>query len=104
MSTVLLRGLARDSRHWGSFPAKLAAALDEEVAALDLPGNGELHTEKSPSSVDAMVEAYRDMLRARRTPPPYHVFALSLGAMVAIAWATRYPQECRCLVLVNTSA
>jgi pimeloyl-ACP methyl ester carboxylesterase len=33
----------------------------------------------------------------------YHVFAMSLGGMVATAWALRYPHEVARLVLVNTS-
>jgi pimeloyl-ACP methyl ester carboxylesterase len=105
MSTwLLLRGLARDSRHWDSFPAQLAAAFGNgtTVATLDLPGNGALNGQRSPASVGEMVEAYR----AQRNGPgePVHLLGLSLGAMVAIEWAYRYPQEVASLVLVNASA
>lgn len=103
MSTpwVLLRGLARDSRHWEGFPARLADALGPEatVIAPDLPGNGALRSRRSPVSVHAMVEAYRGSLGGGRV----HLLGLSLGAMVAIEWAHRHPQEVASLVLVNGS-
>ena len=35
--------------------------------------------------------------------PPYHVLALSFGAMVAVAWSELYPDEIEKLVLINTS-
>lgn len=35
--------------------------------------------------------------------PPYHLLAFSLGGMVAVAWARHHPEECRALVLLNTS-
>ena len=101
---ILLRGLTRDSRHWDEFPRALGAALGAaDVVTLDLPGNGTLHGERSPASVDGMVDAYRAALCARGLAPPYAVLALSLGAMVALAWATRFPQELSGLVLINTS-
>ena len=34
---------------------------------------------------------------------PYSVLAMSLGGMVATAWAQRYPAEVERLVLINTS-
>src|ERR1035438_7760029 len=35
--------------------------------------------------------------------PPYRVLALSLGAMVAVAWSELYPDELEKMVLINTS-
>lgn len=105
MSTwVLLRGLTRESRHWGSFPAALDAALGgAPILALDLPGNGRLQAERSPASAEAMAAWCRDELRRRGLAPPYRLLAMSLGAMVAVAWASRHPQELAGCVLVNTS-
>ncbi|MFC5474474.1 alpha/beta fold hydrolase [Paraherbaspirillum soli] len=105
MSTwVLLRGLMREARHWGDFPSVLGAAIaDARVVSLDLPGNGPLHRMPSPMRVEQMAQYCRQELRARGIAPPYHVLALSLGAMVAVAWATAYPQELSACVLINTS-
>ena len=101
---ILLRGLTRDARHWGDFPARLGAALaPAEVHTPDLPGNGRLHLSASPLDVNAMAEDCRAQLRAAGVVPPYRLFALSLGAMAAVAWATRHPEEIEACVLVNTS-
>lgn len=105
MSTwVLLRGLTRESRHWGAFPALLGSAVNAgRVVTLDLPGNGRLNAQPSPTSVAAMAEACRAALRLEGAPPPYHLLTMSLGAMVALAWADAHPDElCGC-VLINTS-
>lgn len=101
---VLLRGLMRDSRHWGGFPATLRAALpDVRLCLLDLPGNGLRHREQSPATVTAMAEWVRAELRRQGLTPPYRVFAMSLGAMVTVAWADAHPEEIERAVLANTS-
>jgi len=93
----------RDRRHWGAFADQLSQALDAPVLALDLPGNGTLQAQRSPERVEAMAAYCRQALRAQGLAPPYRVLAMSLGAMVAVAWAARWPQELECGVLVNTS-
>ncbi|WP_051378796.1 alpha/beta fold hydrolase [Derxia gummosa] len=144
---LLLRGLTRETGHWGDLPDRLAAALPgARVIALDLPGNGVLHGEPSPASVEAMVEALRaqwaglatliagaeagtmpDLAAAPRAAgttghdpaglpelhgspdarpaaaPRVNLLAMSLGAMVAVAWAAAHPAEIGRAVLVNTS-
>jgi pimeloyl-ACP methyl ester carboxylesterase len=105
MSTwIFLRGLTRDSRHWGNFPARFATALaDAEVITPDLPGNGLRCHERSPHSVVAMAEQCRAELLAQGLCPPFHLLAMSLGAMVAVAWSVRHPEEILSAVLINTS-
>lgn len=103
---VLLRGLSREARHWGDFPATFRDRLGRaagDILTPDLPGNGRRYLETSPLAVEAMMEACRRDLREQGRAPPYHVLALSLGGMVALAWARRHPEECRGLVLVSTS-
>jgi pimeloyl-ACP methyl ester carboxylesterase len=105
---VLLRGLTRESGHWGDFPARLLRALraqqpEVRLELLDLPGNGRLCDQESPTQVSDMVEACRKELRRRGVQMPCHVLAMSLGAMVASDWASRYPKELESLVLINTS-
>ncbi|WP_374600527.1 alpha/beta fold hydrolase [Niveibacterium sp.] len=101
---VLLRGLTREQGHWGDFPDRLRAALPgSRVLTPDLPGNGQLNMQESPTSVEAMADAVRAQLSADGVAPPYAVLAMSLGAMVAVAWAARYPQELSRIVLINTS-
>jgi len=103
-SWVLLRGLMREARHWGEFPALLRAQLpDAEVTTLDLPGNGRWYRLHSPSSVEQMAEWCRSELAARGIAPPYHLLGLSMGGMVALAWGSTYPQELCACVLINSS-
>lgn len=104
MTWVLLRGLTREQGHWGAFTTTLARALPgAQVLALDLPGSGEWHRERSPARVEAMAEHCRAQLQRRGVAPPYRVLALSLGAMVATAWAEHHPTELAAAVLINTS-
>lgn len=99
-----MRGLTRESRHWGRFIAQFEAAIPaSRVVALDLPGNGLLNHQTSPMRVPEMVEHCRAQLKAMDIPPPYRLLAMSLGAMVAVAWCNRHPQEVSTQVLINTS-
>ena len=84
MSTwIFLRGLTREARHWGDFPAIFHAENPEtEIITLDLPGNGKLHHLPSPVRVEEMTAFCREALRIRGIAPPYCLFALSMGAMV----------------------
>lgn len=101
---IFLRGLTRESGHWGHFVATFEATLPHgQVITLDLPGNGTLHRQRSPTHVRDMVESCRTQLAARGLAPPYHLLAMSLGAMVAVDWADTYPEEVACQVLINTS-
>jgi pimeloyl-ACP methyl ester carboxylesterase len=101
---VLLRGLMREKRHWGEFPKQLQVALNvPHVVTLDFPGNGGLHTQTSPTSVAEMAEHCRAQLTQLGCEPPYRLLALSLGAMVAVEWSERHPQDIEGLVLINTS-
>jgi len=101
---VLLRGLTRDRRHWGRFPEAFSDVVaDAHVVALDFPGNGARNRETSPLSVAAMADACRTDLLQRGLRPPYHVLAMSLGAMATVNWATRYPADIARCVLINTS-
>jgi pimeloyl-ACP methyl ester carboxylesterase len=101
MSTwVLLRGWAREARHWGAFPAQLGAALGARVIAADLPGNGRERKRRTPASIARIAEEVRGSLSLDR---PLYLLGLSLGAMVAIEWARRHPGEIAGCVLINTS-
>jgi len=101
---VLLRGLVRESRHWGGFVQEFEQVVPHARAVmLDLPGNGGRCAEVSPATVGDMVEAYRAQLYAMGKTAPHRIFAISMGAMVAAEWSYRYPGEVERQVLVNTS-
>jgi pimeloyl-ACP methyl ester carboxylesterase len=101
---VLLRGLMRESRHWGEFPLLFQNGTGaQNIVTLDFPGNGSLHAQVSASDVAGMAEHCRMQLKQLGYAPPYRVLALSLGAMVAVEWGRLHPQEIEKLVLINTS-
>lgn len=101
---VLLRGLTREVRHWGRFPQQLGDALPGmPVICLDLPGNGLLNRLESPHGVEAMADYCHAEIARRGIAAPCRVLAMSLGAMVAVAWAQRYPDDVAAAVLINTS-
>lgn len=103
-SWVFLRGLIREKRHWGRFPADFRHEIpDADIVTLDLPGNGALFREPSPARIEDMAQYCRQELAARGLAPPYRLLALSLGAMVAVSWCAQYPDEVDACVLINTS-
>jgi pimeloyl-ACP methyl ester carboxylesterase len=100
---IFLRGLTRESRHWGTLARRWQAAGLGTPLAVDLPGNGSLCHALSPASVPGFVASVRDSLRQAGRQQRCRVLAMSLGAMVAAEWARRYPDEVAALVLINTS-
>ncbi|MCS6838567.1 MAG: alpha/beta hydrolase [Bdellovibrionaceae bacterium] len=99
---ILIRGLARNQEHWGPFKPKILDTF-KQVEFLDLAGNG---TEAHRSSF-IKIEHYTDDLRKRshfigRQPKPI-LLGISLGGMVAIDWAYRFPQELKAIILINVS-
>ncbi len=102
---VLLRGLARESAHWGAFVPLLKARFpDAQVTVLDLPGAGRGYQHVSPCSIRAITERVRGDASAQgRLQQPVTLLAVSLGAMVGWEWLQSYPDEVRGAVLINTS-
>lgn len=104
MTWVLLRGLMREQRHWGNFTQQFAQAHPHErIVTLDFAGNGALHQQASATSIDAMVEQAREQVQQQQTEGKIKLLAISLGGMVAVAWAERYPHELQRMILINTS-
>ena len=104
MSTwIFLRGLTRESRHWGSLPELWASRGQGRPLLIDLPGNGVACNAAVPATVEGMMEAVRAAAHASGVPGPWRVLAMSLGAMVATQWAQAWPEELAGLVLINTS-
>ncbi len=98
-----LRGLVREAGHWSGFLERFEKAFPgREAVPLDLPGNGIHCKEKSPLTVGAMTQLVREEFLRKKSGDD-HLFALSLGAMVALEWLHRWPGDIKSAVLVNTS-
>ena len=102
---ILLRGLARESRHWGAFIVQLQAIFPEdEINLLDLPGTGRFYQEPSPNNIQAICHQLRaQALDKGYLDQPVNILALSLGAMVAWEWMQCYPEDIATATLMNTS-
>jgi len=102
---ILLRGLARESAHWGAFVPQLRAAFpDAQITLLDLPGTGCLYREDSPTTIQEITDNVRRQALAKGClQQPATLLALSLGAMVAWEWMQSYPDDICSAALMNTS-
>lgn len=92
---VLLHGWGMHSGVWDETALELCASL--RTHRVDLPGHGQ-----SPSCVPYTLDALVDALAAA-LPPRVMVCGWSLGGLVALAWALRYPAQVERLVLYSTS-
>jgi len=109
MHLVLLRGLAREAAHWMDFPAQLQQALgdDCQLHLVDFPGCGKYFQQPALASIAAMTDHARCEIATTEilaSNESIYVLGISMGGMVALDWAQRYPQELRGLVLINSSA
>ena len=106
MRVLMLRGLAREQRHWGAFPTAFATRMDAQVHTMDLPGFGTESARVSPTSIQAITDDVRARFLAERPADdaPWAILAISLGGMVALDWAGRYPSDFKHVVVINTSS
>lgn len=106
-SWILLRGMTREARHWGSFPDMLRAAgvvgEQDRLIVPDLPGNGTRCGQRSPTTIAAITDEVRLAAHVLGLDPPFRLLAMSLGGMVATDWASRHPGDIERVVLINTS-
>jgi len=103
MDWILLRGLARETAHWGSFVERLQRSRPDDVFhCLDLLGTGIHHQLLAPRSIPATQRFLEQSYGSR--PRPFGLIGLSLGGMAALNWAQQRPQDCAALVLINTSS
>ena len=102
---ILLRGLARESAHWGAFAPLLQSTFpDAQITQMDLPGTGCFHREISPSTIKAITNKVRRYaLDNGLIQQPVTILALSLGAMIAWEWMLSHPGDICGAALMNTS-
>lgn len=116
MNWLLLRGLAREQRHWGEFPEAMKNALSgASIHCLDLPGTGTENGRPSPTSVEGIAEDIRSRwlklkssVSAQASPQaskePWALLGISLGGMVSLDWVARHPEDFSRLAIINSSA
>ncbi len=101
---IFLRGLARSSVHWGPFLEVFKNEFpDDQVELLDLAGNGTESMRKSFLQIEDSVEDLRIRSQILRKGQKVSLLTISMGSMVGVAWAEKYPKDIENLFLINTS-
>ena len=112
---LLLRGLLRETRHWGRFADMLEQAFPErKIIALNIAGNGFRHQEVSPTSISAMVDDLKLQISSFQSSSSMEsptesaaesvdIIAISMGGMIALEWMRQYPQDVHSAILINSS-
>ena len=70
---------------------------------LQLSGNGFLHDEETPISIDTAVEKFRAQI-SDMGAESLGLVGISMGGMLATRWAQLFPNEISHLVLINSSS
>jgi pimeloyl-ACP methyl ester carboxylesterase len=98
---ILLRGLGRESAHWGPFQTQIEEAFPEAtIHSLDFPGFGQARLEKAAWTTRGIVDFLHKQVKSEGQ---LGILGHSFGGMVALEWAARYPHQVGRLVLLNTS-
>lgn len=103
---LLLRGLAREKRHWGEFPSQLKEQFpNSNFFPLELPGVGQKVAENVPATIDEFADHLREewIHLKRNHEGSWGIIAISMGGMIAMNWCSRYKDDMEGLVLMNTS-
>ena len=109
MHLILLRGLAREAAHWLTFPAQLQQTLGDncKVHLVDFPGCGQYFRQPALASVADMTDHARTEIAIAEIlarNESVYVLGISMGGMIALDWAQRFPHELNGLILINSSA
>lgn len=106
MHIILLRGLAREAAHWMQFPEQLRNSLGDgyRIHCIDFPGCGIHYQQAALTSIPAMSDYARAQFSLLTINDPVLVIGISMGGMVALDWAQRFPETLTGVVLINSSA
>lgn len=107
INIYLIRGLTRESGHWGEFLEFLSSAIPEaNVHLIDLPGAGVYVRDKASASAIKMVRFMRErtlpILEVNKSS--YNIVcATSLAGMLATEWVLNYKNDFQGLIMINSS-
>ncbi len=100
---VLLRGLAREGRHWGGFVTQLEnQKFCTSVTCIDFPGFGKFNQLQSPMTIEAIADFVATQLESHSSKKRV-LLAVSLGAMVGAELVSQHDDLFSKVFLMNTS-
>ncbi|MDQ0058664.1 alpha/beta fold hydrolase [Paenibacillus harenae] len=82
-------------------PQWQAFAADYHLIAIDMPGHGISSTQGSDVTLKDMPEIINLLLTQLRIDKPIHILGVSLGSLVAQAYADRHPERVRSVIAVG---
>lgn len=100
MAWIWLRGIGRESGHWGGLPRMLELATGEKVIALDFPGVGAKRNQQALTHMGDLIEQLK---RETQSLTNIKLLAQSMGGQVALNWAAQDPRVHQ-LLLINTAS
>ena len=107
MKWVILRGLTRQIGHWRDFQPLLEKS-SEGVCALDLPGIGTEKNRSCPLTIKGNTEDLRERWledkNSKSETSEWGILGISMGGMIAMDWAHRYPHDFSRIVVINSSS
>lgn len=98
---VMLRGLARNSKHWLGFDREVAKHF--RVLTIDARGLGQ--TPLSMGALDSVYDLADDVIRVldAENIEQAHILGVSLGGMVTMAAGLQHPGRASSLIVINSS-
>jgi pimeloyl-ACP methyl ester carboxylesterase len=102
-NVVLLSGLGTSSPVMDFAPLTRALSPDFRVSVVECFGYGWSDWTRKPRTNSNIVEEIRFSLKDAGIQPPYIIVPHSMSGIYALYWATKYPQEIRAVVALDTT-
>ncbi len=101
---IFVRGLSRGSVHWGDF-VEIFKKMNPDARAefLEIPGNGYLSKEVSPTSPYDLINVLLQKSEIIKSNEPYNLCGISLGGMIVLKWAELFPKNIQRVIVINSS-
>lgn len=96
---VLVHGYLSSSQYFKTIQKRLSAT--NTVVAMDLLGFGKSPKPRGDYTYDDQIDAIRDTLHALDIKKPFILIGHSMGALIALRYATRYADDITSLQLFN---
>ena len=98
---VYIHGLVMDNLSSGYFTFAHRASAFTDVFLYDLRGHGKSTLSPTGYSLQSQVDDLHHVLKNVEIDQPLHLVGCSFGGALALAYAQRYPQQIKSLILID---